>query len=327
MRLSEVTALTRVDEDLTMVKLVAQAIDRVIQTALRVIAECIQRLPEVMIEGVATVLGRLCYVTSRDRRAVLLENLVYAFPEKEEHERRLLGQTVCVHLARTLIEFIRIPRYLASGLDDLVRFEGLSHYEAAQTKGKGVLIVTGHLGSYELAVAALGRRISPVSVVTRRRPYGVDRFITLIRQSAGLQTIYARGALRPVLHALKKKESVVFALDRNAAPRKGVFVEFFGKPACTMAGLAVIALRSGAPVIGLSMWREPDGSHVIQVHPEFPLQRRASLQDTIRCATQAYTYFLEEAIRKHPEQWFWPHRRWKTQPPALPRPHQIIANQ
>jgi KDO2-lipid IV(A) lauroyltransferase len=166
----------------------------------------------------------------------------------------------------------------------------------------------------------LARRFSPVAAVTRRRSHGMDRFVDSILQSAGLHIIYARGALWPVLHTLKKNASVVFALDRNAVPRKGVFVDFFGKPACTMAGLAVIALRSGAPVIGTSMWREPDGNHVIQFHPEFPLQRRASLKDTIRCATQVYTCFLEGAIRKHPEQWVWPHRRWKTQPPALQRP-------
>jgi len=294
--------------------LAAQANDRVTQTALRVIAQSVQRLPEVMIKGVATVLGRLGFLTFRDRRAVLLENLAYAFPDQEEDERRLLGQAVWVHLARALVEFFRIPRYLACGLHDLVRFEGLSHYEAAKTKGKGVLIVTGHLGSFELAAAAFARRFSPVAVVVRRFPNGVDRFVTSIRQSAGLQIIPARGAIPPVLRALKKNESVLFFLDRNASRRRGVFVDFFGKPACTMAGLAVIALRAGAPVIGASMWREPDGSHVIQFHPEFPFQRGASLKDTIRCATQRYTSFLEEAIRKHPEQWFWPHRRWKTQP-------------
>ena len=208
----------------------------------------------------------------------------------------------------------RIPLYVRIGIERLVRLEGTEHYAAGKRRGKGILIVAGHFGSFELGLASLAQRFAPVSVVVKAFPEGVDRFVNGIRACAGAHVIPARGAVKSMLRALKNNEAVVVIIDQNSTQRKGVFVEFFGKSACTMLGLAVVAERTGACVIGVSAWREPDGSHVVRLHPEFPLVHQESRADTVRHMTQTYTRFIEQAIRAHPEQWLWPHKRYKTRP-------------
>jgi KDO2-lipid IV(A) lauroyltransferase len=153
-------------------------------------------------------------------------------------------------------------------------------------------------------------------VIVKRFPDTIDRHIAGIRSSSGLEIIPAHGAIKAVLEALKYNRTVVVVLDQNSTARKGVFVDFFGRPACTMAGLAILALRTGAPVIGASVWREHNGVHVVRFHPEFPRERKASRDETVQHLTQLYTSFIERAIRLHPEQWFWPHKRFKTRPPG-----------
>jgi KDO2-lipid IV(A) lauroyltransferase len=273
-------------------------------------------LPEFFVRILAVTFGVFWFTLVRYRRGVILSNLVQAFPAKTYQERCRLGQAACVHLIRTLFEFHRIPRNVHSYIDQIVRIEGIDHYEAAKNRGKGVFVVSGHLGSFELGIAALACRLSSFSVIVKRFPNALDRHIARIRSNSGLETIPARGAIKPVLEALKNNRAVVFALDQNSTRRKGVFVDFFGKPACTMAGLAILALRTGAPVIGASVWRERTGSHVVRLHPEFPLDHQASRAETVRHMTQVYTRFIERAIRDHPEQWLWAHKRFKTRPPG-----------
>jgi KDO2-lipid IV(A) lauroyltransferase len=275
----------------------------------------VRLLPESLVHVVAEVLGTLWFSILRYRRTVILENLAQAFPENGDRERRALGRSACIHLARALIEFIKIPLYLRSGFDGVVRIEGMEHYEAAKNKGKGVLVVSGHLGSFGVALAAAAQKFRTVSVLVKRLPHTLGRFVNTIRMSTDLQVIPAHGAMQLVLKALKNNRTVVVVLDQNSTRRKGVFVDFFKKPACTMAGLAVLALRTGAPVIGASVWRERTGIHVIRFHAEFPLDRKASPNETVQQLTQLYTSFIEQAIRNYPEQWLWPHNRWRTEPP------------
>ncbi len=275
-------------------------------------------LPERAIVVISRGLGWLWFAVLRYRRAVMLDNLRRAFPSLDERARRRLGLAACRHLALTLLEFIRIPRYQAQGLESVVRFDGLERFEEARAKGKGVLCLSGHLGSFELCVAAVARQARPVNLVVKPFPGGVDRFVNRLRKAADLGVIYADGALRPVIKALKNNESVVFVLDQNATRRIGVFVDFFGEPACTMAALATLAVRTGAAVIAATPYRDAGGRHVLQVHPEIPLEPRATREETIVHMTQVYTRFLEDAIRRHPEQWFWTHKRWRTRPISTP---------
>lgn len=271
-------------------------------------------LPEPVMVALADLLGWVWFHLLRYRRTVIMENLARAFPEKDEAARRRLGLAACRHLVRTLFEFLRIPRYQKIGLESVVRFEGLEHFERARAKGKGVLCLSGHLGSFELCVGAVAKRAAPVNLVVKPFAPGVDRFVNRIRHDSGLGVIYAEGAVRPIIRALKNDESVVFVLDQNATRRIGVFVEFFGEEACTMSALATLAARTGAAVIAATPYRDEEGRHVLKVHPEIPLEEKSSQKETVQHMTQVYTRFLEDAIRAHPEQWFWTHKRWRTRP-------------
>jgi KDO2-lipid IV(A) lauroyltransferase len=269
-------------------------------------------VPERAMIALSRVLGWIWFVLVRYRRSVILRNLARAFPDQDDRARRRLGLEACRHLVRTLFEFIRIPSYQRAGLESVVRFDGLENFELARAKGKGVLCLSGHLGSFELCVAAVAARAKPVNLVVKPFPGGVDRFVNRVRRRSELGVIYADGALRPIVKALKNNESVVFVLDQNATRKIGVFVEFFGEPACTMSALATLAVRTGAAVIAATPYRDEEGHHVLEVHPEIPLEEKATQKETIVHMTQVYTRFIEAAIKKHPEQWFWTHKRWRT---------------
>lgn len=289
-------------------------IDALASATLRAASSSMRVLPEYFVRILAVTFGVFWFNLVRYRRGVILSNLAQAFPANTYKERCRLGRASCIHLVRTLFEFHQIPHNVHSYFERVVRIEGVEHYEAAKIQGKGVFVVSGHLGSFELGIAALACRLSSFSVIVKRFPSALDCHISRIRSHSGIEIIPARGALTPVREALKKNRAVVVVLDQNSTYRKGVFVDFFGKPACTMAGLAILAIRTGAPVIGASAWREHTGSHVVRFHPEFPLEHQASRADTVRYMTQLYTRFIEEAIRAHPEQWLWPHKRFKTRP-------------
>ena len=276
--------------------------------------------PEALVTGVARVLGGLWWHALRYRRGVMQANLRQAFPELSERARGRLGEAACVHLVTTLLEVLRIPRYQRLGLDAVVRVEGLEHYHAAKAEGRGVLCVSGHLGSWELGVAGVAAAAAPVSLVVKRFGPAVDRFVTGLRASAGLAVIPADGAVKPILRALRQNEAVVFVLDQNATRRIGVFVDFFGKPACTMAGLAVLAERTGAAVIAAVPRREGPGRHVLTVLPAIPFERQATREATVAHMTQRYTRVIEAAIRAEPAQWFWTHKRWRTRPAPVSTP-------
>lgn len=291
------------------------ALDPALAILLRSIALLVGWWPERFVTLVGRSLGAVWWTLLRYRRDVILENLARAFPERSDAERKRLGKLACIHLVTTMLEFLRIPRYAREGYPN-VRFEGLDHYEAAKAQQKGVLCLSGHFGSFELAVAAVARVASPISVVVKAFPGAVDRFINQVRSGQGLQPIAAENAVRPILAALRSNHSVVFVLDQNATRSTGVFVDFFGQPASTMSALAVLALRTEAPVIAATIVREAPGRHVLRVHPAFPTPPAATRDEAIRNLTALYTRFLEDAIRAQPEQWLWTHKRWRTRPKA-----------
>lgn len=265
-------------------------------------------------ERLAAFAGRVWWSVLRYRRRVIRDNLRRAFPERSAEERRVLGREACVHLVRALLDLLRVPRFAAQGFEGVVRVEGLERIAAAKARNKGVLCLTGHLGSFELAVAAVARPLEPLHVLVKRFPRGVEAFITRLRQSAGLRLIHPDGGMRQVLAALKRNEVVALVLDQNATRSIGTFVDFFGEPACTMTALASLVQRLGTPVLPVCIYRDDDGVTVLRIEPEIPFEAQAERDQTLRHMTQIYTRFIEDAIRAHPAQWFWTHKRWRTRP-------------
>jgi KDO2-lipid IV(A) lauroyltransferase len=191
----------------------------------------------------------------------------------------------------------------------------------ALERGKGALILTGHFGNFEVATIA-GLRHFPhmrgrFHFIRRAiRPRWLDALVNRRFRQGGFGVVGKRGSLDVILERLEAGDLVVFPFDQHASPPDGIAVDFFGHPAGTFKSLAIMALATGAPVVPASSWREPDGSHVLRFEEALPLIECVKVNEEIRRNTRAYNAMLEILVLRHPEQWFWVHRRWKLGPAA-----------
>jgi KDO2-lipid IV(A) lauroyltransferase len=201
----------------------------------------------------------------------------------------------------------------------MVRVENLDALLEAHALGKGVLILTGHFGNFEVSTNA-GLTQFPEAKgrfhFVRRpiRPAWLDALVTRRFRRAGFGVLPKRGGLEAILDRLEHGDLVVFPFDQHAQRKEGVRVEFFGHPAGTFRSLAVIALSTGTPVVPASSWREADGQHVLRFETALEGVEHADANEAIRLATRSYNRALERLIVRRPEQWWWVHRRWKPWP-------------
>jgi len=257
-------------------------------------------------------LGDLGWAVLSRRRAVVLANLDLALGrELPAAERARLGRHSFEHLGMNAVEScVLFFRPVASSIARL-EVRGIEHLEKAAAAGRGMLLLTAHLGSWELLATSHVFGRWPVSVMVRPLDSPLlDRLVERFRLKCGVELIAKRRGLREALDALRRGRMVGLLLDQNASRREGVFVPFFGTPASTSRGLALISLRSGAPVLPTFIRRLPGGRHVVEVEP--PISPPAD-RDVV-AYTAAFNRAIEAAIRRAPEQWFWVHRRWKTRP-------------
>lgn len=267
----------------------------------------------------APLLGRMLYRLLPFRREVMLENLRRVFSDAAPAEVERLAQAHYAHLGRLLWELVRFPWVPAERRAAMVRVENLAALEAALAQGRGVLIVTGHFGNFEVATAA-GLDSYPWARgrfhFVRRpiKPRWLDALLTRRFRNAGFGVLPKRGGLDAILDRLAAGDLVVFPFDQHATRKDGVIVEFFGHPAGTFRSLAVIALATGAPVVPAASWREPDGRHVLRFEDPLPTIEHDDTNEAIRLNTRAYNAALERMILRHPDQWWWAHRRWRPWP-------------
>ncbi|KRT69115.1 MAG: hypothetical protein XU15_C0013G0061 [candidate division NC10 bacterium CSP1-5] len=261
--------------------------------------------------------GRLIYHLLPIRRRVVLSNLRRVFGGKvPEEEIVRLAQAFYGHLARFVVEFLRFPLIPAQRRAALVRVENVEAILRAHALGKGVLVLTGHFGNWELATAAGIAQFPEYRGrfhITRKplRPLWLDSFVYGRSRREGFGVLLKKGALEAILDRLAAQDIVVFILDQHAGGRDGVVVQFFGHPAGTFRSLATIALATGAPVVPAATWREADGHHVLRFDEALPLVECNDVDEAIRANTRMYNAVLERFVLRHPEQWFWMHRRWK----------------
>ncbi len=264
-------------------------------------------------------LGDLAYWVLPGRRAVARENLERAFGrEWSGRELDRLCRESFRHLGMTLVEactfFFRPPSVLLSR----VNVQGVDHLKAAAAHGRGILLLSAHLGNWELLAAAHVHTGYPASVVVRPLDSAVlDRVVTRFRERGGVEVIPKRHALRGVRDALRRGRMVGILLDQNASRREGVFVPFFGEPASTSKSLALLALWSGAPVVPVFIQRETVGSHRVTIEPALPPPATGDREEDVAAFTAAFSRVVESRIRQSPEQWFWMHRRWRTRPAVM----------
>ena len=250
-------------------------------------------------------------------------NLQIAYPQSEYSQtdaawRRRVLRELYRNLGFHLAEFCRMPHYTRESTQDFIRYAGLEHYLAARDEGRGVLVVTGHLGLWELSSFYHSLMGYPMSMVIRRldNPL-VDRLVNGIRCMHGNTVLHKDDFARGLLGAMRKGDTVGILMDTNMTPPQGVFVDFFGTPACTASGLARVAMRTQAAVLpGFLTWREEEKKYVLEFGERLELVCTGNDEQDIVTNTQICTTAIEEWIRRFPEQWLWVHRRWKTRPPG-----------
>lgn len=275
-------------------------------------------LPRVMSRRLGACIGSIAFAAVPRLRQVGMRNLALAFPEKSLAKRRNILRGMYRSLGWQLAEFCRMPGYTLNQASSFIRYEGLENYLKARSRGKGVLVLTGHIGAWELSSFYHSLAGYPMSMVIRRldNPL-VDRFVNRIRCQHGNRVLHKDDFARGLIAAMRAGETVGILMDTNMTPPQGVFVEFFGHAACTAAGVARLALRTGAAVLpGFLAWEPSEKRYVLHFMPEFQLTHTGDDERDAIANTQLFTRTLEHIIRLYPDQWLWAHRRWKTRPPG-----------
>jgi len=277
-------------------------------------------LPRPLARAFGIGLGRIVYLAHVRLRRVGMRNLALAFPEKTEAERARILRGEFTSLGRQLAEVCQFPKYTRENIEQVVVYDGLENYERAYARGKGVLFLTAHYGGWELSAFAHSLHGHWLHIVMRPmdNPY-LDRLIERYRTMHGNKTVAKDDFVRGLLAAMKAGETVGILMDTNMTPPQGVFVDFFGIPACTASGLARIALRTDAAVVpGFTIWDQALGKYRLRFDPAVELERTGDLEADIVANTQKFTAIIEDYVRQYPEQWLWVHRRWKTRPEGQP---------
>ena len=284
------------------------------------VARTLGRLPRSLARILVRILTWSCYLGLARLRHVGERNLELALPELPLSQRKGILRHVYRSLGWQLVEFCRMPRYTPQNTQNWLRTEGLEHYLAAQARGKGVLVLTGHLGAWELSSFYHSLMGHPMGMVIRRLDNRLlDQYVNSIRCLHGNRVLHKDDFARGLLTAMRAGQSVGILMDTNMTPPQGEFVKFFGITACTASGLARVALKTGAAVLpGFCLWEEKQQRYVLHFGPELRITRTASHESDILALTQQCNDVLESWIRRYPDQWLWIHRRWKTRPPGEP---------
>jgi KDO2-lipid IV(A) lauroyltransferase len=254
--------------------------------------------------------GLLWFDVFRIRRDVALQNLERAFPDWNLKRRTQVARASLFCMGQTIAEYALFPLLNEKRLREISEIQGEQHLQSAFAGGKGVLILSLHLGNGDLAIASLSRRGYKMNLISKlfKNRWLNDLWFGM-RAKHGTRFIAPEKSSFDILKALKRKEAVVFVLDQFMGPPVGVRTKFFGHETGTAAGLATIALRTGAPVLPSYDYRKTDGKHVVVF--EAPIHDQSLTDENIARITQTYTDKIEAIIRQHPEQWMWIHRRWK----------------
>ena len=254
------------------------------------------------------------------RVKVAEENVGRAFPEFSPAEKEFFLRRAYQELGITFLEILRTFYKFDRFVERLSDVEGQQHLEEALAKGKGVFVMTAHLGNWEVLTAS-GPVLfgTPVTMVTKQlKPNWLHRAAVTTRELLGVKMACEPRTMQGIMRALKKKEIVGFVMDQFTGAPVGARVPFFGVPVGSHTALATLALRTGAPVVPAISVRKPNGRYLIRFDPAFETIDTGDQEQSILQNTAAYVARTEEWVREFPAQWMWIHRRWKGDLSPLP---------
>ncbi|MBI5903243.1 MAG: lysophospholipid acyltransferase family protein [Deltaproteobacteria bacterium] len=284
---------------------------------LKIAAFLIGRVPLRVSSFLSGVIGTLIYRIDRKHREIVLGNLDLAFGEGLGRERKEeIAARVFKNLVMTFFEFMRVPWLKRKDLDGYVEFEGLEKIGKALERKNGLILITAHFGNWELLAASLGLSGHPIDIIARELDNpSLEEFVRWARTRTGNRVVSKSRSMRRLLKSLSQNRIAGILIDQNVALSEGVFVDFFGAPACTNRGPALLASASSAPVMPIFIVRRKR-AHRVLVGDEIVLVNTGDRELDAVENTSRFTGAVEEVVRKYPEQWFWVHRRWKTRPPT-----------
>ena len=275
-------------------------------------------LPRSLARAVGAGVARLLYACRPRLARAGLFNLQLAFPDWTDAQRRATLGRLVRHIGWMAGEFSQFPRYTRERIEQIVIREGYEHFASAQARGKGVIFLTGHMGAWELAPFAQARYGDSLHFLVRPIENAcVDALVLRYRMLSGNQPIDKNQSARAMLRILRDGGTIGILMDQNTALEEGVFVDFFGTPACTSSGLARLALRTECAVVpGYVFWDATLQKYRLHFEPPIELVRSADEESDVLENTARFTKVVEDYARRYPDQWLWVHKRWKTRPPG-----------
>ena len=283
----------------------------------------ISLLPDFVLYHLGVLGGRLAFRLDKRHVKIGIRNLEIAFPELSSAARIRILRDSYVNLGRSGAEYIRLGGFFYRRLMRKVRYEGMELWEDIERRhpGRGILLLTAHLGNFEVGPAVHVMHGRPMSLVHHTQSFlPGDALMTFIRERAGLEIIRKHKAARAVLRALQRGGMVATPFDQNAKRSEALFVPFLGELAATSSGLARIARISGAVVLPVFAVRDPNRrTHRIVIQGELPLQHTADADADILENTRRFVAVIERMARSYPDQFLWTHRRYRTRPRGAPK--------
>ncbi|MEN6568205.1 MAG: lysophospholipid acyltransferase family protein [Veillonellales bacterium] len=283
-------------------------------TIVKVFSAVVCILPASVCRCFGNALGALCWpIVPQKRKRMAIHNIISSLAVNEKTAAAIAKQST-TRFGKMFLEVLRIPRLNAANIGHHVRMIGGEYLTEALSHGHGAVLATAHSGNWELLGAALAMHDYPlVAVVQKQTNAAMDRFINEYRTRAGMYVTYKTG-VREMIRLLGDGKIVGLLIDQDAGG-DGVFVDFLGRPASTPQGAAALARLKGAPIVPAFITENSDGSHSAVIHPPVWVNKTTDRDEDIRVTMQLLTKIVEQHIRKHPQEWFWLHNRWKHRPP------------
>jgi KDO2-lipid IV(A) lauroyltransferase len=278
------------------------------------VSAVVRRLPRRAVLALGRTLGRLWGALDQRHLRIAADNLRQAFPEWDEERVLRAARGVYAHFGTILFDLLWMEGRTREELLAITDVEGLELAQAAVASGRGVVCPTGHFGNWEFQGVVSPLLVGPFAVVARPLDNPeLDRRLVGLRTSTGNTVIYKKKALSQIMHTIRGGGVVAIVIDQNVQEKDGIFVKFFGRPACTTTVAAAVALKTGCVILPVHCPLGEDGRYRMIYGP--PVNREGGRgSEDVAALTQHLTSIIEGWAREHPEQWLWLHRRWKTQP-------------